>query len=265
MPLEGWRSAKCNESGKHGLTFNRQDADLESPLAVPCGKCVGCRMDQSRDWGVRCYHESLCHSINSFVTLTYAEPPVVFSKRDLQLFLKRLRNAGYSFRYFGCGEYGSLSGRAHYHALIFGEDFRDGSYPINDSLYGNPIVDFEWGHGLASIGSCAPESCMYTAGYCLKKVNQDSFSVMSRRPAIGRKFLDSHSSDLLATGTCVVGKSQYPVPKKYFEWAYLDPVKDRRNEFVRRMSPEERWQRRVAWRHEEINILSRQSLKQETI
>lgn len=44
------------------------------------------------------------------------------NKRDVQLFLKRLRNAGFHFQYFGCGEYGDLSARPHYHLLIFSDD-----------------------------------------------------------------------------------------------------------------------------------------------
>lgn len=264
-PIEGWRARKCNDNGKYGLTFRAQDADLEEPLSVPCGKCLGCRVDQSREWGIRCFHESLLYERNAFLTLTYAEPPVDFSKYDLVCFFKRMRYAGFQFRYFGCGEYGSLSGRAHYHALIFGEDFRDGAYQIDSTLYGNPIVDYEWRHGLVSIGSVSAESCFYTAGYCAKKVDQDAFNVMSRKPGIGRRYLDRFGADMLATGTCVVGSAQYPVPRRYFEWADLATVSDRRKEFVRTLSPDDRWQMRVQKRAIETTLQSKQRLKQERI
>lgn len=264
-PLDGWRTKSPNESGKYGLTFSADEASLDEPLAVACGKCIGCRRDQARDWGIRCYHESVMHSKNAFVTLTYAMEPTDFSVVDLQLFLKRLRKFYTRFRYFACGEYGTLSGRAHYHALIFGQDFREVSYAINDSLYGNPCLDSIWGKGLASVGSVTPESCFYTAGYCQKKIDSESFSVMSRRPGIGRSFLDKYQTDLLSSGTCVVGSREMPVPKRYFEWAHLDKVQDRRKEFVRRMSPEDRWTKRVQLRGIEQNYLADRERKLESV
>ena len=52
-------------------------------------------------------------------------------KRDLQLFLKRLRkklvktygkDKKFRIRFIGCGEYGGTFGRPHYHLVIFGMD-----------------------------------------------------------------------------------------------------------------------------------------------
>ena len=39
---------------------------------VPCGQCVGCRLERSRQWAIRCMHESQLHEKNCFITLTYA-------------------------------------------------------------------------------------------------------------------------------------------------------------------------------------------------
>ncbi|MCE3047900.1 hypothetical protein LW137_00305 [Helicobacter sp. faydin-H23] len=65
-------------------------------------------------------------SSSIFVTLTYSNeflpsPPSV-SKRELQLFLKRLRKAlgDKKIRYYACGEYGDTFLRPHYHLIIFG-------------------------------------------------------------------------------------------------------------------------------------------------
>ena len=43
--------------------------------ALPCGKCIGCRLDYSREWATRCALELLDYDINEcyFVTLTYDE------------------------------------------------------------------------------------------------------------------------------------------------------------------------------------------------
>ena len=32
---------------------------------------VGCRLERSRQWAVRCMHEASLYDFNSFVTLTY--------------------------------------------------------------------------------------------------------------------------------------------------------------------------------------------------
>jgi len=54
-------------------------------------------------------------------------------KRDVQLFIKRLRKEQDSrgsskIKYYLVGEYGDLTKRPHYHAAIFGEDFADDRY-----------------------------------------------------------------------------------------------------------------------------------------
>ena len=68
-----------------------------SHIPVPCGKCVDCHKDRSRQWFVRLKYE-LKEAISAyFITLTYATPPIspngyfTGRKEDLQNFLKRLR------------------------------------------------------------------------------------------------------------------------------------------------------------------------------
>lgn len=95
------------------------------PISLPCGKCIGCRLEHSRKWAVRCVLEASCHAQNCFVTLTYADehlpPDGSLCKRDLTLFLKRLRKSrpGQKIRYFACGEYGERLRRPHYHLILF--------------------------------------------------------------------------------------------------------------------------------------------------
>lgn len=98
-------------------------------IQVPCGKCVICRDKKAREWSFR----AVCENATSeqqpiFVTLTYNNehlPSCGIFKEELQLFLKRLRirltRLGYkhNLRYFACGEYGSKSGRPHYHMIIW--------------------------------------------------------------------------------------------------------------------------------------------------
>ena len=99
----------------------------KSVLPLPCGKCLACRLNHAKEWAVRCMLESLYHDENYFVTLTYDDEhlPVdgKLHKKHYQDFLKRLRASSGCFRYFGCGEYGSLNKRPHYHFVLFGIHF----------------------------------------------------------------------------------------------------------------------------------------------
>lgn len=49
--------------------------------ALPCGKCIGCRLDYSKEWAIRCTLEMQDHSPDEcyFVTLTYDEEHVPYS------------------------------------------------------------------------------------------------------------------------------------------------------------------------------------------
>lgn len=69
------------------------DGDL---LKLPCGQCIGCRLEKSRQWAVRCLDEAQMHSENCFITLTNTDESVAKYGRSLdvgvfQKFMKRLR------------------------------------------------------------------------------------------------------------------------------------------------------------------------------
>ena len=51
----------------------RSGSDIVRELELPCGRCVGCRLERSRQWTVRVMHEASLHWNNCFVTLTYRE------------------------------------------------------------------------------------------------------------------------------------------------------------------------------------------------
>lgn len=148
FPLQAYRSrSQKTINGKPLIKFGGDPhfhADSE-PLNLPCGQCIGCRLERSRQWAIRCVHESMLHSQNSFITLTFSPEfletrPNEWSldKRDFQLFMKRLRKKfGQNIRYYHCGEYGEMCakcnlslfkcncqepikmlGRPHYHACF---------------------------------------------------------------------------------------------------------------------------------------------------
>lgn len=98
-------------------------------MEVPCGKCRLCRAKKSREMMSRCTAETnRWGTIPLFITFTYSDrhlPSDGLCKRDLQLFLKRLRSRldyykiEHNLRYFAVGEYGSKTHRAHYHMILW--------------------------------------------------------------------------------------------------------------------------------------------------
>jgi hypothetical protein len=158
-------------------------ADVVRTLSLPCGQCVGCRLERSRQWAVRCMHEAQMHASNCFITLTYA-PEFIREAKDLslnyehfQLFMKRLRKrfTGKTIRFYMAGEYGELRDRPHFHACIFGLDFEDKKFlkrtETGSILYTSKILEELWPYGYSSIGDVNFESAAYVARYIMKKVN----------------------------------------------------------------------------------------------
>jgi len=158
-------------------------ADVVRTLSLPCGQCVGCRLERSRQWAVRCMHEAQMHTSNCFITLTYA-PEYIREAKDLslnyehfQLFMKRLRKrfTGKTIRFYMAGEYGELRDRPHFHACIFGLDFEDKKFlkrtETGSHLYTSKILEELWPYGFSSVGAVNFESAAYVARYIMKKVN----------------------------------------------------------------------------------------------
>jgi len=182
-PLKAYRASTLNESGKRGIVFNAREGFIDMPIDLPCGRCIGCRLERSRQWAMRCVHEASRHDNNCFVTLTYDENHIPRDRsldlRHLQLFFKRLRKQlpDQRIRFFACGEYGDKTRRPHYHAILFNCRFDDqrhlsGTGP--NTLYYSSVLEKIWGKGLASIGQVTFESAAYVARYTLKKVVGDN-------------------------------------------------------------------------------------------
>jgi len=210
-PLTGWMSKGLNQNGNHYVVFKPSLGQPGSKLKIPCGRCIGCRLEHSRQWAMRCYHESTLYTDNSFITLTYNDDHLPFDgsidKKHFQLFMKRLRKKLHprTIRYFGCAEYGvsclvchknksqcdqDLShafvetlGRPHYHACIFNYDFPDKQlYSEREGvkLYTSEILSSIWSDpktksplGFVTVGEVSFESAAYVARYVTKKITGD--------------------------------------------------------------------------------------------
>jgi hypothetical protein len=110
-PIEAWYSKSTNESGKRSLVFKEKLGQGQS-IEIPCQKCIGCKLEYSRQWAIRGTHENQMHEESYFLTLTYNEENLPqyesLQKADFQDFMKRYRKAiaPRKIRYFMCGEYG---------------------------------------------------------------------------------------------------------------------------------------------------------------
>lgn len=185
-------------------------------ISVPCGKCVFCLSNKRADWSFRISEELRASSSAFFITLTYAEENVPknelgipeLDKREIQLFLKRLRKSNEKWnntlnklnnskiRYFLCGEYGSKSLRPHYHIILFNVNIKT-IEKINDA----------WTKGFVQVGSVSPASIHYVTKYFITKNDnipgelEKPFNMMSLKPGIGKSYLtrtkDFHQLQLI--------------------------------------------------------------------
>lgn len=83
------------ESGKREIVFSSGQAQSCIDLKIPCGTCLGCRLERSRQWAMRCMDEAQMHKDNSFVTLTFNDKNLPLNRSldvsIFQRFMKRLR------------------------------------------------------------------------------------------------------------------------------------------------------------------------------
>jgi len=193
-PLTGYRSDVENfNTGKRGIVFKQEHAQWPlNEVTIPCGSCIGCRFERSRQWALRCVHEASLHDEKCFLTLTYDPEHLPknnsLNKRHFQLFMKRLRKhyADKKIGYYMCGEYGEQNTRPHYHACIFGMEFEDKIFHSTtkngDKLYKSTILSKIWhshdrktrepvSGGFCTIGELNFKTAAYTARYIMKKIN----------------------------------------------------------------------------------------------
>lgn len=238
---------------------------ISSFIEVPCGSCLSCRLAHSAAWADRCMLEMKYHKSSYFVTLTYDDEHlptdfdldlltgekletkhVTLVKRDLQLFIKRLRKKfnKQKIRFFACGEYGEKYKRPHYHLIIFGLELSDLKEVTKTSLgyqlYESQKMNELWTNGFITIGEATYETCAYTARYVTKKATEDldyyyelnniekPFITMSRKPGIARQYYDDNDVfeyEYLNLSTKNGGKKTKP-PRYYEKLLEIDnPVK----------------------------------------
>lgn len=247
------------------VVLSRTPANLEKySLRVPCGQCVGCRLDYSRQWAIRCMHESQLYEDNCFITLTYNDEFLPDnSSLDYDHWTKFMKRLRFKFpdsriRFYMGPEYGELSGRPHYHALLFNFDFTDKvlfSVRNGINLYVSEQLNRLWScpksgrsFGFASVGSVTFESAAYVARYMMKKVkgedrllryftkiDSDTGEIipiapekarMSRMPGIASDWFKKYSSDVYPSDEVVMSGGRKSMPPRFYDKLLesLDPV-----------------------------------------
>ena len=178
---------------------------------VPCGHCIGCRLDKARDWATRCMLEASLYEENYFITLTYDNDHLPkngkISKRDIQLFNKRLRKEyGDGIRFFLCGEYGETFKRPHYHGIYFNlhlDDLVKIADTSHGKYYSSEKLARVWKNGFVLVGECSFKSAGYVARYSMKSFNVETdfkpFLLMSRNPGIGHDWIKSNLVKVYST------------------------------------------------------------------
>lgn len=222
----------AKESSKLIIKNNPDFVECLKYINVPCGKCEECLKSRARGWAFRILKEAEQYENNYFITFTYDDEhlPVkpIFNmqtgefktyastliKSEISDFNKKLKTylkrKGFKsdFRFYGIGEYGDNTHRAHYHVIYFNLDLPNDlqfyKYDNGNIYFTSEFLNSIWNRGFVVVGALDIGSACYVARYCDKKQQrsdaekfiissyeiQPEFSVMSRRPGIGSYYLD---------------------------------------------------------------------------
>lgn len=166
-----------------------------------CAECLRNRTYDKRVKVHRLHLESMLHEHSVFLTLTYDDEHLPDNGSLVRShyvdFLKRLRYYLHPrrFRYFLVGEYGDVSQRPHYHAILFGVSSQD-----------EDAIRSSWKMGHIMLGEVNIKTLRYVAGYVTKKMtaSDDSrldgripeFAKGSTQPGLGYGFINRLISTL---------------------------------------------------------------------
>lgn len=177
--------------------------------------------------------EDKISSSSHFVTLTYDTSTVPItpngymglSKRDVQLFMKRLRKLSKNtLKYYAVGEYGTKGNRPHYHMILY-------------NLEDVEMINKAWQKGSIHVGNVSGDSIAYTTKYIdkLKRIpmhkNDDrlrEFSLMSK--GIGDNYLTPetiawHKADVSRNYIVKEGGYIIALPRYYRDKIFTDNEK----------------------------------------
>lgn len=183
---------------------NLKDGAYNKHEIIPCGKCIGCRLENSRQWANRGFLEGQLWENNWFVTLTYDDENIpkleyietskgytftedenwggTLEPKDIHTFMNTLRQimkreyGETGIRYMLCGEYGGTTERPHYHIIFFNlnlplETFFEPRVINKEIYFRNKVIERAWDKGISNISEASWNNIAYTARYITKKIN----------------------------------------------------------------------------------------------
>lgn len=259
-PMVGYISLEKDENGKSEVLWNnngmeritrgiteeaqeslwRKGKKIYKLQMIPCGKCLGCKMDYAKEKAKRLELESRYTLGNWFITLTYDDEHLphngripTLHKNDLQKFIKRLRryneyNYDFKIKYLASGEYGGKTKRPHYHIIALNCQIPDLA-PLmikNDTpYYTSKKMSHMWNMGQIMIARANTSTNYYTAGYCEKKavkeenytLKEPEFIMQSRN--LGKQYYEDNKSVIFDGNKAIIGGVAMNYPKYYTKLA----------------------------------------------
>lgn len=196
---------------------------------LPCGRCPACRKEYAEQWAKRCSIEAKMHKFNYFITLTYDDRHLCFSsKYDFtQRFLK---NLGYKLtgvpirpKFFACMEKGDLTGRLHFHAILFLDKELTLKDPVKKGdfyhYHSEEIADC-WTYGLHDISPFEHDCAAYVGKYATKQGR----CCMSRN--LGKSYYLAHRSEIIKDDFKIYvdfnKRNFIDIPKCFVKWFLED-------------------------------------------
>lgn len=166
---------------------------------VACHKCWQCLKRKVTDFQGRCIAEAKAAAACHVVTLTYGYDrrygsadhmrAALLTYSDIQKYIRSWRDErseeapnGYPLRYFVVGEYGSMKGRAHWHAVLFWRR----QVPVRPMR--ELVACDHWDHGHSYWDECSPATLRYVTKYVAKELPEPGAQFhcgYSRLPPLG--------------------------------------------------------------------------------
>lgn len=190
----------------------------------PCGYCYQCVRKKKMDWEFRLLSARRWADCAFFKLLTFDpehyptdDHDIPFLKRQLQLFIKRLRitlqrkfGEDIELKYFIASEYGERKNRLHYHCIFF---IRGAKFTWVEF---NGICRKLWNYGI--VGNCYSFNAGY-ARYCVKYIQkQYNFKMFSQfrmkdiAPDLPKKIRSEFSMKLMRYPSVPLAGKRIPLP-----------------------------------------------------
>lgn len=194
-------------------------------LTYPCGQCINCRIRKQSSWTLRNLLEYQTSLSGQFWTLTLDDNAMqtladTGPKKMMRYFFNRLRHSERQhsnlapIRYYGCYELGTLSGRPHFHLLLYNLVKNQLQLNNSNTKWGQQHTAL-WPHGHIDVGHITQASIRYVSDYMTKfdtnGTAPSSIPFRTSRPAIG--YYGIQHALLTLAGPSL----RLPAPPAYFQ------------------------------------------------